>query len=590
MRRTLQTKTCLRLIVAVFCALAFCALNLSAAAADPKPGTTPGKTILVTPAAGGTLAYAPYSARGDTIPDFSNCGYKGGSVDIPVAPVRETLDASADSKADDTARIQAALDRVGALALRANGLRGAVLLKRGVYRCADTLRIKASGVVLRGEGEDEKGTVLLATAPKQYALISIGGLAEKDSPRAASPPKRAKKISARDEKGTARERPASGAIDADSLNDWNDDPAGAGSGPIKTLGAPVAVTDDYVPVGSFAVTVADASKFAVGQTVYLIRHGNAAWIHEIAMDRIALRHPDKPEETKQWQPFDLRYDRVITAINGRRVTLDAPLVCAIDKRWGGGSLARYSDAQRIENSGVENLRGDSVYDPEKITSDRSATRYASDENHALYLVSFDAAKNCWAQHLAAIHFYHGPAILNRDAKWITVQDCASLAPVSTITGGRRYPYNINGAQLCLVQRCESDKARHAFVVGARVPGPNVFLNCKSTHNYATSEPHHRWSTGGLYDNVDAHMAIQDRQWMGSGHGWAGANYVVWNCTGTLICQQPPTAQNFAIGFTGQKNKGAFPGRPDGWWESFGRRVEPESLYLAQLKARLAGKK
>lgn len=120
---------------------------------------------------------------------------------------------------------------------------------------------------------------------------------------------------------------------------------------------------------------------------------------------------------------------------------------------------------------------------------------------------------------------------------------------------------------------------------ARVPGPNAFVDCASAEDYATSEPHHRWSVGGLYDNVKARLAFQDRQWMGSGHGWAGANYVAWNCEGELVCQQPPTAQNYAIGFVGKKGPGAFP-RADGYWESEGRHVEPRSLYLKQLEDRL----
>jgi hypothetical protein len=123
------------------------------------------------------------------------------------------------------------------------------------------------------------------------------------------------------------------------------------------------------------------------------------------------------------------------------------------------------------------------------------------------------------------------------------------------------------------------------VVGARVPGPNAFLDCKAESNHATSEPHHRWSTGGLYDNVQADLAIQDRQYMGTGHGWAGANYVVWNCEGSLVCQQPPTAQNLAIGFVGTKARAAFP-RPEGYWESYDRHVVPRSLYLKQLEDRL----
>ena len=74
--------------------------------------------------------------------------------------------------------------------------------------------------------------------------------------------------------------------------------------------------------------------------------------------------------------------------------------------------------------------------------------------------------------------------------------------------------------------------------------------------------------------------------MGSGHGWAGANYVAWNCEGPLVCQKPPTAQNWAIGQIGEKQAGAFAPRDDGYWESYGRHVLPASLYLWQLKDRL----
>lgn len=299
------------------------------------------------------------------------------------------------------------------------------------------------------------------------------------------------------------------------------------------------------------------------------------------MDRIALRAAD-PKSTQQWSPFDLKFDRVITAIEGDRVTVDAPIVCAIERRWGGGALVRTDETTRIERCGVESLRAVSIFDATKM-ADHEGERVAVDEDHATHLVAFDSVKNAWARHLTSVAFYHGVAAVEARAKWVTVEDCNALDPVSVITGGRRYPFSVTG-QLVLVQRCFARRARHAFVFGARVPGPNVFLDCRSEHDYATSEPHHRWSVGGLYDNVEAQMAIQDRQWMGSGHGWAGANYVVWNSRGSLICQQPPTAQNFAIGFTGRRGKDAFP-RTAGWWESEGARVEPSSLYRAQLAAR-----
>lgn len=496
----------------------------------PSPGKTPGVTVLVTPNPDGSLTCAPYTGKGDTFPDFSHCGYKGGNAAIPDAPVRETLAPSGDKKSDDTARIQAALDRVSELPMQPDGLRGAVLLKKGEFRCAGILEIRASGVVLRGEGDGDKGTRIIATTRKQNPLVRIGG---KTAPAVI--------------KKTAQK-----------------------------------VLDPYVPVGARTVTVADASGFAVGQTVFLIRHGNAAWIAELGMDRIKPR-PEDPESTKQWTPFDLRHDRVVTAVDGNCVTVDVGIACAIDERWGGGTLARYDDRARIENCGVEHLLAEAVFDPSVTTTRKGLGEYHSDENHATTLVQFGSVKNAWARKLTTLHFYHGPASITEPAKWITVEDCRALEPVSVLTGGRRYPYNING-QLCLVLRCASDKARHAFAFGARVPGPNVFLSCKSTNDFASSEPHHRWSTAGLYDNVVASIAIQDRQWMGTGHGWAGANYVVWNCRGTLVCQRPPTAQNFAIGFVGKKGKDAFP-RPQGWWESLGTHVAPASLFAAQWRAR-----
>ena len=497
-------------------------------ASEPVPGKTPGRTELVTVGADGRLRYTPYTSRGDIIPDFSSCGYASGEHAIPTTEVRETL--SPQTNGDDSPRIQAAIDRVSALPADANGLRGAVLLKRGHYTCNTPLRLHTGGVVLRGEGDGEDGTILTAAYTKDQPLIAIGGK----------------------------------------------------SGPKEDTRNRQEITDDYVPVGATSFRVADARGFKVGQTVFIVRHGNAAWIHTIGMDRIAPRASD-PKSTKQWTAFDLKFDRVIVAIDDNRVTVDAPIACAIDRQWGGGALVRYADPERIANCGVESLRGVSIYDAKKTAKYEGETVFV-DEDHATYIVEFNHVKNAWARNVTAVHFYHGPAKMNETSKWVTVQDCNSLAPVSVITGGRRYPYCVEG-QLVLVQHCHSAEARHAFVFGARVPGPNVFFDCQSEHDYATSEPHHRWSVGGLYDNVDTHLAIQDRQWMGSGHGWAGANYVVWNSKGELVCQQPPTAQNFAIGFTGKKTKGAFD-RPDGWWESLGTRVEPGSLYLAQRKDRL----
>jgi len=109
----------------------------------------------------------------DRIPDFSYCGYRGAGVSIPDVGVAVTLSPREDG--DDTGRIQKAIDRVSDMERNEEGFRGAVLLKAGTYRVAGSLRIRASGVVLRGMGQRDDGTVIIATGTKQRALIRISG-------------------------------------------------------------------------------------------------------------------------------------------------------------------------------------------------------------------------------------------------------------------------------------------------------------------------------------------------------------------------------------------------------------------------------
>jgi hypothetical protein len=477
----------------------------------------------VRPSANGKLQYAP-DENGDTIPDFSYCGYMGGEVPLPDAPVRIAIEPA---DGDDGPQIQAALDQVGKLTPDSRGMRGAVLLKHGTYQIAGSLDINQSGVVLRGEGDNESGTILVATgkSPRNFIRISVQ------------------------------------------------------EGPKEIKNTRCKIVDARVPVGARSIRAGRTSDFKVGDRIFVIRHGNKEWISAIGMDQIMAR-PGNPDRTKQWGPFSLVFERKIIRIVGDQITVDAPIVCAIEARWGGGEITKYSEEKRVQNCGVENLRMVSEYDPALKKGG-----YFVDEAHATNAITISHAADCWVRNVTARHFVYSCVSIASSSRHITVQDSRCEAMVSQIAGGRRYSFNVNG-QMCLVQRCTAESARHAFVFGARVPGPNVFLDCKSTNEFGYSEPHHRWSVGGLYDNIEGNIAIQDRQYLGSGHGWAGANYVAWNCRGTLVCQSPPTAQNWAIGFVGKINQGSFKGKQDGLWDSHGKPVEPRSLYEAQLQDRL----
>ncbi|HEX2861130.1 MAG TPA: hypothetical protein VHN79_05805, partial [Lacunisphaera sp.] len=133
-----------------------------------------GPSATVQADASGSLTYTA-DAQGNRVIDFSFAGYAGGGEALPVVPVRITV--APDGK-NDRARIQAALDLVGAMPRGPDGFRGAVLLQPGRWLIDGNLRLNASGVVLRGSGPEENGTTLVATGQSRRTLIEIGGSGE----------------------------------------------------------------------------------------------------------------------------------------------------------------------------------------------------------------------------------------------------------------------------------------------------------------------------------------------------------------------------------------------------------------------------
>ena len=510
----------------------------------------PPTTTLVYPGTDGKLVYIADSL-GNRIPDFSNAGYKSGGVAIPYLAVKATV---WPVLGDNSENIQSAIDKVSALQPDGSGFRGAVLLKLGIYNLEKPIYIKASGVVLRGEGMSDIGTILVGKLPKEgqpraggrAALINIEGVA------------------------------------------------------IKLLEeTKQTITDNYVPVGSRSFNVVSAKGFKAGDKVLVRRIGNQAWIKEIGEDSIGAGR-------SRWRPFNLNYDRIITEVKGNTITIDAPVLCAIETRWGGGEIYKYDDQTRLAQVGIENLRGISEYNPSVRTTsygnmDRGnfddktrlhyeGDEYYSDENHYFNFISLTNTINSWVRNISALHF--GSSVVNASTgtKWITVQDCESWEPVSIRAGARRFTFQLSG-QLSLVQRCFSQKGRHNFVMGGSGSGSsgNVFLDCEAVNAFSTSEPHASWITGGLYDNVKAPLSA--RYWKDISIGWAGANIVFWNCEGDYVTQSPPTAKNYSFGHIGL-NAVIFNTffqdytKPRGHIESMDKHVTPRSLYLTQLRERL----
>ena len=75
-----------------------------------------------------------------------------------------------------------------------------------------------------------------------------------------------------------------------------------------------------------------------------------------------------------------------------------------------------------------------------------------------------------------------------------------------------------------------------------------------TPHTPTPGPHHRWSVGGLFDNITVNgnsINVQNRGNSGTGHGWAGAYMAVWNSmANSFRVRNPPTARNWLVGSIG----------------------------------------
>jgi hypothetical protein len=256
---------------------------------------------------------------------------------------------------------------------------------------------------------------------------------------------------------------------------------------------------------------------------------------------------------------------------------------------------KYEDPGRIEKVGVENLRGMSEFDPTVRTRqygnmDRQnyvAEEYYSGENHYRNFITFDNAKNGWVRNATALHFVYSMVGTQRGAKWTTVQDCVSREPVSQRAGARRFTFALRG-QLALVQRRHSDEGRHSFMTGQPTASANVFLDCKATNAFSSSEPHEQWATGNLHDNVHAPLTASGRTSTSDGPAPIP-------CSGTaretFSCRNRRRPRTFRSGHIGV-NAVVFniplqdPTKENGHLEALGKHVTPRSLYLTQLQERL----
>ena len=473
----------------------------------------------------GRLVYAQ-SPQGDRIIDFTYAGYRGGGVPLPAVPTSRRV---APSGGDDTSAIQAAIDAVANLPL-VHGFRGAVELQPGIFHCSDTLKIEASGVVLRGAGWNEQSGTTLQMTGKPHLAISVAGKLKQ-----------------------------------------------------QTLSGSTTLVDSYVPSGAMVIHVADAASIHAGDTLLLVKPATPAWVQFMGMDRL-----ERADRDEHWVGEDLKVVRRVVAVTGSAVTVDVPLTDDFDSRFYSGMqppVTRIEQTGQLAETGIEGLR---IVAPERSVNYREDAEF--DGIRMMDVVDSWISSVHLENTTNSVRIESGTERIT--VARVDVQQRVSVTSSAknfqfscngtqvlfdrcTGRGNDLFYFATQARQQgpVVVLHCHFDGDGHIqphqrwstglLVDSCEVPGGGIDLL-----NRGTMGSGHGWTIGWsvLWNNTAADFMVQ----------------------------MPPGVVNWSIGDRGPHDTRPMPtsggpkGRPlpYGVIESQGKPVEPASLYLEQLRERL----
>lgn len=510
----------------------------------------------------GKLSYKP-DENGFLLPDFSHAGYMNGNTSIPDVPIVKTISAV---EGDNTDHIQNAIDEIGAKPLNNDGIRGALLLKKGLYEVKGPIYLKHEGVILKGEGH--------GADPVENTVIYD---------------------SYRDPDGKSNWRSVL-LVGNKSADNWNANKRDEEN-----------ILDDIVPVGAKTIRIKQNKNYKEGDLICIYHPCSNAWLASINFGEVG----NDPDKYKDWttNTAPIYYHRTVTSVShiGEETIIEfnAPVFYTLKKALSQSVVYKF-DRIALQNIGIENIRVD------------CAATQIPDEDHSWNSIGFVNADNCWARDVVAVHFSQAGFFTQR-ATGITFERCYALDPIGVVSGERMYNFNQAArSQLILYKECYARGGRHNFVSnGTSTVSGCVVYKCKSEGSRTSSEGHRIWSQGMLFDSYEdfnpksnnttlATLGFYNRWNMGSGHGWAMVHGVMWNCNmvtdyntpeaqansnkstkSMIYCEKPPTAQNYAIGCwvedpayikTYRKSIGYVEGTNTPG-------IKPESLYAAQLNDR-----
>lgn len=225
--------------------------------------------------------------------DYSTCGYHASETAIPDVANAVYVECS-DGDMHDI--LQKAIDYVSSLKPDKNGRRGAVLLGAGTFNIDKPLRICASGVVLRGSGQDK--TTIIKRGIDRGALLYIEG-----------------------------------------------DMSMSG-------GDTIAIDGTKTPAGATTLTIASAKGLKTGDRIRIVRPSTREWIESLGCYDFG-----GDLDYTGWKPgdIDITWDRTIVSATGNSITIDAPITTTLDQKYGGGYLITEYNQGEITECGIENM-------------------------------------------------------------------------------------------------------------------------------------------------------------------------------------------------------------------------------------------
>lgn len=425
-------------------------------------------------------------ANGDRIPDYSYCGYMASDEAIPFVEAKVSVSCR---EGDATARIQQAIDYVGSLPLDARGFRGAVQLESGTYRLDGSLIINRSGVVLRGRGYGEDGTVLIGAGVDRATLIRMAG---------------------------------------------KDD---------KVIGDSLPVSAVYVPLNATVIPLQEGHGLKAGEKIIITRPSTAEWIKSIGADKIGI-YVDY--QLTHWEPgdFDLRWERTVVSSSPTSVTVDVPLTNALDPAYGTSYINRYRWDGRLRNVGIENLRCLSEYHPENPKDENHRWMAITVENAEDGWVRRVTGKHFVS---SVVALWEGVRRFTvEDCKSLApVGEIGAYRRYAFQTMGQQTLF-----QRCYAEYGYHDFSVAPVVSG---PNAFVQCYSYHPYSFSGTLGGWSNGTLFDRMTVDGNaLKIAFRDVDGQGGGWSGANSLCWECrVPQLHLDSPPGAYNWAFGTWGQ---------------------------------------